>query len=146
MKMGTNKKQLRFFCLIAISISLALGVNGQTDLPRIIPPPPPAATLFKYLDYPVDHSTGLPQITVPVYEVTSSSLSVPISINYHASGRKVFDQDGAIALGWSLQAGGMISRTIYGSADFGASAGHFKFPYPFNVTNINMPGDLGYFV
>ncbi|MDF2191563.1 hypothetical protein [Paraflavitalea sp. CAU 1676] len=112
---------------------------GQAELPKIIPHSPTAASLFKYLDYPVDQSTGVPQISVPLYEITSGSLTVPISINYHASGRKVNDQDGAIALGWSLQAGGMISRTIYGSPDLGPQ----PFPNPFNFT-ISFPADLGY--
>jgi hypothetical protein len=97
------------------------------ELPKVIPPTPEAAALFKYMDYPVDYSTGLPQISIPLYEIRSGSLSLPISISYHASGRKVSDETGAVGLGWTLQAGGMISRTIYGKPD----DERWTFPSPF---------------
>jgi hypothetical protein len=114
--------------------------NGYSqDLPKIIKPAPETAALFRFADYPMDYSTGLPQISIPIYEVQSGSLSVPISISYHASGRRVSDQDGPVALGWSLNAGGMVSRTIYGSPDFGTGAhGTYNFPYPFKADNINI--------
>lgn len=110
------------------------------DVPKIMQPSPEAAALFRFNDYPMDYSTGLPQINIPIYEIKSGSLSVPISISYHASGRKVFDQNGPVALGWSLNAGGMISRTIHGSIDFG----RYKFPYPFTKANLDNERDLGY--
>jgi len=129
---------------LALLGTLGYGQQPTLDLPRIIQPSPEAAALFRYLDYPVDFSTGLPAISVPIYEVKCGSLTVPVSIDYHASGRRVYDQDGAVALGWSLNAGGMISRTVYGAVDFGTTAGTFKFPYPFNTTNITNQNNLPY--
>lgn len=110
---------------------------GQ-DEPEIIPPSPETAAFFRFQDYPMDYSTGLPQITIPLYEVKSGDLSVPISISYHASGTKVSDRDGSIAAGWSLNTGGMISRTIYGSADFGEGLGRvYPFPDTLRVDGID---------
>jgi YD repeat-containing protein len=130
---------------VGCGITLFEPVQGQTDLPKIIQPSPSTAALFKYLDYPVNYSTGVPSVSIPIYEVVSGSLSVPVSISYHASGRKVTDQDGAVALGWTLNAGGMISRTMHGSADFGTNNnGLFKFPYPFKVQNIDYLNEFGY--
>lgn len=118
--------------ILVLTASINFGVNAQANLPTIIKPSPEAQALFRFQDYPMDFSTGLPQISIPICEVTSGSLSVPVSISYHASGSKVYDEDGPIALGWSLNAGGMISRTIYGSADFGTpTTGTFNFPYPY---------------
>ena len=117
------------------------------DLPKIIHPSPETSALFRFQDYPMDHSTGLPQISIPIYEVKSGSLSVPISISYHASGRRVTDQDGPIATGWSLSAGGIISRTLYGSVDFGTGTitGNYPFPYPFRTGNLTNFDDYEYF-
>jgi hypothetical protein len=130
---------------IAIIGFILCSIKGiAQDLPRIIHPSPEASALFRFQDYPMDFSTGLPQINVPIYEIKSGDLSVPISISYHASGRRVYDQDGPIATGWSLNAGGMISRTVYGAVDFGTSAGTFKFPYPFNTTNLSNSTTLPY--
>lgn len=90
---------------------------AQTGLPQLLPPSPEASALFKFLDYGVDYSSGVPQINIPLYEVKSGSLTVPISISYFAGGRKPNDVTGPVGLGWSLNAGGMISRTIYGKPD-----------------------------
>jgi hypothetical protein len=112
-------------------------IFGQ-DLPKVIKPSPGTSALFRFSDYPMDYSTGLPQISIPIYEVQSGSLSVPISISYHASGRRVSDQDGPVALGWRLNAGGMISRTVYGSPDFGTGAsGTYNFPYPLRTNSLS---------
>jgi len=130
---------MRYF-LVVLFLSLTGSSFSQTDLPKIVPPSPETSALFRYQDYPMDYSTGLPQIGIPIYEVKSGSLSVPISMSYHASGCKVNDQDGPVAVGWSLNAGGMISRTIYGAQDFG----EFKFPYPFVVGDLNIMNNLTY--
>lgn len=138
-------KNILLFLIIQFIFSTTLNVYAQNDLPKIIKPSPETSALFRFQDYPMDYSTGLPHISIPIYEVTSGSLNVPISLSYHASGRKVYDQDGPIALGWSLNTGGMISRTIYGSADFGTTVdGTYKFPYPFKIDNLSNYYDLGY--
>ncbi len=90
---------------------------GQAELPRVIPPSPESSALFRYQDYPVGTSTGVPEIGIPLFSISSGALSLPVSISYHAGGRQVFDQTGAVGLGWTLMAGGRISRTIYGKAD-----------------------------
>nr|WP_199157338.1 hypothetical protein [Pedobacter sp. ASV2] len=91
---------------------------GQTDrLNKIIPPSPQLSQYAKYGDYPINHSTGVPEISIPIYEINTSKLKLPIGISYHASGFKVDDQNGILGLGWSLQAGGRISRTVQGSPD-----------------------------
>lgn len=128
--------------LLTVLVGLCFTGNSfsQLDPPKLVQPSPSASGLFKYQDYPVDYSTGLAQISIPIYEVTSGSLNVPISISYHAAGRKVYDQDGPIALGWSLIAGGMISRVIHGMPDFGS----YIFPNPFNTTSLTNYNNLAY--
>lgn len=103
---------------VGILLYSLLGFKGVCqELPKVIPPSPETAALFKFQDYPVDYCTGLPQVSIPIYQVTSGSLSLPITLSYHSSGRKVYDETGSVGLGWTLQAGGMISRTIYGYPD-----------------------------
>ena len=129
-----------------LALLLSIASYSQSDLPKVVPPSPETSALFRFQDYPMDYSTGLPSINIPLYEVKSGSLSVPISISYHASGRRVSDQDGPIALGWSLNAGGMISRTVYGDPDFGTPTnGTYYFPYPFRTTGLDNVNDYRYF-
>ncbi|EKU91695.1 hypothetical protein [Bacteroides oleiciplenus] len=87
------------------------------EYPRIIPPSPEVASIFKFVDYAVNHSTGLTQISIPLYTVTCGDLTLPISIDYHASGRRYNDVTGPVGLGWILNAGGTIARTVYGFPD-----------------------------
>jgi YD repeat-containing protein len=132
--------------LILLTFLLAVPVLAQQTptAPKVIPPSPEAATLFRFLDYPVN-VTGVPDISIPVYEVKSGALSVPITLSYHAGGRRASDETGAAGLGWALHAGGMISRTVYGAPDDRSS-----FPNPLtpmstfmNVPNTN-ENALGY--
>ncbi|MBS7563042.1 hypothetical protein KHS38_01380 [Mucilaginibacter sp. Bleaf8] len=67
----------------------------------------------------------MPGVNIPILEVKSGSLSVPVSISYDAGGRKVLDQTGPLAIGWVINAGGRISRTIHGKSGENITA-HLK--------------------
>jgi len=110
-----NPKTLCIFFLLFFGITRF--TSYSQDLPRIIPPSPEVSAMVKFLDYPIDYCTGVPDIQIPIYEIKSGSLSVPIGISYRASGRKVYDVTGPIGLGWNLSAGGVVTRTLYGHAD-----------------------------
>jgi hypothetical protein len=78
---------------------------------------PTAASLGKYGDIPVNYHTGIPQISIPIYKVTSGRLTLPVSLSYHASGLKVQEPSGWVGDGWTLNAGGAIIRTVMGAPD-----------------------------
>ena len=98
-----------------------LAQNGQNEITsfgtNIVPPSPDAAALGKYGNTPVGLHTGIPQISIPIYTIRSKSLEVPISLSYHASGIKVNEIASWAGLGWSLNAGGAISRSVVGLPD-----------------------------
>lgn len=106
------------FVLLWISPYL---LNAQDSNPysNIIPPNPDAASLAKYADFPVDLSSGIPQISIPLWNIKCGDINVPISLSYHASGIPVAETPSYVGLGWTLNAGGAISRTIRGVADDG---------------------------
>ena len=76
--------------LLTFHISLT-GILAQISLPEITPPDPAAREFMKYGEIPVNYSTGVPQIEIPLYTVKGKKLELPISISYHASGVKVTD-------------------------------------------------------
>ena len=78
---------------------------------------PTAASLGKYADIPINYHTGIPQISIPIYTVKEGPLSLPINLNYHASGLKVMEPASWVGAGWSLEAGGVITRTVQGAPD-----------------------------
>ncbi len=107
---------------IALAAMYSLASNAQQDLvnrmmPKPVPASPNAASLGKFGDYQVSHFNGLPDISIPLYEVQSGSLKLPITLSYHASGIKPTDVASWVGAGWSLSAGGQISRSIVGKPD-----------------------------
>ncbi len=128
MKISSTVKPLLAVLFFVGGYNLA---HAQTDqqaynLQKVIPPSPNASSLGKYVDWPVNIYTGVPQIDVPVYEVKGRSLSVPISLSYHASGIKVSENASNVGLGWSLQAGGVITRSVRGLADDDSPVGYLS--------------------
>ncbi|MFR0835748.1 MAG: RHS repeat domain-containing protein [Barnesiella sp.] len=83
---------------------------------NVLPPSPEAASLCEYAETPVSYFYGLPQIDIPLYTVQEGSFSLPVSISYHG-GIKVNELASRVGLGWALNAGGVISRTVCGLPD-----------------------------
>ena len=93
------------------------GAGTKNYTPNLLPPAPEAAALGKYVEVPVSPYTGVPQINVPLTEVQEGELSVPVSLSYHASGNKVEEVATYVGMGWSLNAGGLITRVVRGLPD-----------------------------
>lgn len=108
---------------ISLTISLVLLMcgygYGQVGTMEMIPQSlsPNAAALGKYVEMPVSHYSGLPQIGIPLYELQAKDIKVPISLSYYASGIKVKEIPGWVGAGWSLNAGGLITRIVRGLPD-----------------------------
>jgi hypothetical protein len=119
--MKTKNKYLFVFVLINF---LIMKVFSTTPYPQAIPPSPDAAALGKYEQYPVALYNGLVKIEIPIHTIKLPLFSLPISLSYHASGIKVDDISSPTGLGWVLNAGGLITRTVKGRPDlsFGSSA------------------------
>ena len=66
---------------------------------------------------PINHFTGVPDISIPIFSLPGRALSVPISLSYHAGGHKVSEIANWVGLGWNLQVGGVITRTVRGIPD-----------------------------
>jgi hypothetical protein len=100
-------------------------LNAETDnaftnynkLSDILPPSPNAASLGKYGGINIGLSSGVISHTIQVYEYKSRKLTLPISLTYSSSGFKVDEIASRVGTGWSLNAGGVITRTVYGNVD-----------------------------
>lgn len=107
--------------LVGLIIFMNVFINGQTaqnyQLPNIIKPSPVAQNFMRYGEIPVDFSTGIPKIEIPIYTVEGKQLKFPISISYHASGIKVSDVPSEIGIGWILNAGGIVTRMMLDTMD-----------------------------
>lgn len=78
---------------------------------------PEMAKMVRNIVYPVNYSTGLVDITIPLYEIKCADISLPISLKYHASGVKLGEGSGSVGQGWSLSCEPMISKKTRGRDD-----------------------------
>ena len=69
-------------------------------------------------------------INVPLYVFKTNNFSIPISLSYSSNGIKVDQLTTNVGLGWSLNAGGVISRIVRGKEDE-------NYPVSYPVEEIN---------
>lgn len=81
------------------------------------PVSPEAAKINRSVSYPVSYSTGVANISIPLYEIKVGDITVPITLSYHSSGLRPSEGNGKIATGWTLDAEPSITRTINGLPD-----------------------------
>ncbi len=111
--------------------------SSAIDLPNVIPPSPTVANLMKFEEVPVDTYSGQPNISIPLYaKKLDGGLGFSASLSYNTSGVKIDERSGWAGTGWSLFAGGVISRTVMGIHDEAKEV---------NVIGDAMPGDVGSF-
>ena len=84
---------------------------------------PSTLSAMRSTNIQINKSPGIAQITYPVGTLQGKSYGVPVLLAYDASGRKVQEDGGEIGWGWSLIAGGMITRNIIGWPDEAQCAG-----------------------
>lgn len=114
-------KKYRYLISVIIlllgQVIIGRGQGVTKFLPVMSPQSPEAASIARYGNYEVNLFTGVPQISIPLYEINVGGLRLPITLDYHASGIRVTDMPSRVGLGWSLNAGGTITRKIMGKPD-----------------------------
>ncbi len=97
---------------ILVLLLLSINIWGQLQLPNVIPPSPEAAQLAKFVESPVSLYSGTPTISLPIITVNTGNISVPVSLFYDAKGVMVAEQSSRVGTGWTLNAGGAITRQV----------------------------------
>lgn len=110
-----KKIVILFISIISIN---SYSQNQDIAYPHVVPMTPNAAEFAKYGDYPVSYYTGTPSTSIPLYEIDLDGFKLPINLNYHASGIRVDQEATWVGLGWSLDVGSRISRTVKSADDF----------------------------
>lgn len=111
------RRTLSMMSMILIATTLKAQTNSSFTNINIIPPSPNSASLGKYGEYPVSYNTGLPSIVIPITEIKAGAFNMPIQLSYHSGGLKVEEFSSWVGAGFSLVAGGVITRTVRGLPD-----------------------------
>lgn len=109
--------QIKLVITLFFSLTGKIVWSQNTSLPKIVPPSPNASALALFGAIPVEQYNGTTGISIPLYNMKSGDIEVPISISYNSSGIKVAQEASSVGLGWSISAGGMITRSVVGGVD-----------------------------
>jgi len=107
----------KLFLLLVFFCTGIQAQNEASDLPNYTLPSPEAHAFTKYGNVPINESTGKVTASVPIYTFTAGQLSLPISLNYMGNGVKVNQNNTWTGVNWTLNAGGVITRTIHHKVD-----------------------------
>ena len=124
-------RNFKNYTIIIILFFTNLLFGQEPSMPSIVKPSPNAAALGAYGEYQVSNYTGIPNINIPIYTVKSGNIELPISLSYNASGVKVANEASWVGLGWSLNAGGVITRQVIKMDDFKEGDGYARNNYTF---------------
>jgi YD repeat-containing protein len=149
---GKLSKLLFLLMYLVLGIRTGICQSGLLfTMPTIsspVPVSPNAASLGQYGEIPVGFYTGIPEVNVPIYNINTGSLKMPISLSYHGGGIKVEEIASWVGLGWSLNAGGMITRQQRGIPDETPGGGYL---YDYSTVdsviyqNISPAGEINLF-
>lgn len=106
--------------IFIIATSLADDNTATIYSPRdytVIPPSPEVGTLLKYSEIPIEHFSGLPDVSFELYRLIVGNINVPITLSYHGGGIRNTDKEGNAGLGWNILSEANISRVVYGAPD-----------------------------
>jgi Family of unknown function (DUF5977) len=103
-------------CLVITSRGQANPENFS-KMADFLPPSPNAAALGKYGGVAINYNTGLPNISIPLVAFKSHQLTFSASLQYSSGGIKVDETASRTGMGWVLNAGGVINRSVMGVAD-----------------------------
>jgi hypothetical protein len=117
-----NGRSILLYLLLLLPRLLLAQIGPSVPTPKsnvnIIPPSPEAANLGKYGDIPIGYYTGSISTSIPISEIKSGKISVPVSLDYNSGGGvKVSEVANNIGLGWSLSAANVVTRAVASKAD-----------------------------
>ncbi len=106
-----------FILLLSFSSLSQEDSKNAFTLPEIIRPSPTVSQLMKFEEVDLNHYTGQPNISVPLFSKRIHGLDYNLALHYNVSGIRVNEQSGWVGKGWALETGGVISRSVVGLPD-----------------------------
>lgn len=117
MKIFQKKHQVLLLIILIFKHNCFYAQNYKSQIINPVPEKvfsasPDVMAFQKYHITDVNLYTGKTDANIPIFEITSGNINVPISLNYDSSGIKTDDHASSVGLGWVLNAGGNIIRII----------------------------------
>jgi YD repeat-containing protein len=100
---------------LSACIFFLMSLSGFAQAPstkEIVPASPEAAALAKFINFPIDLSTGTISMGIDLFQAKSGDLSLPVSISCHTGGVRAGERSTSVGLSWKLNGIPLVSRTI----------------------------------
>jgi len=96
--------------LLVVFNLICIQLFSQTTgyVPFSKPVSPHAYEFLKYVEMPVNEYSGLAEISIPIYQIVTDKIKIPISLTYHVGGIRVAEEASWVGLGWDLQMGSIV--------------------------------------
>jgi len=111
---------MKYVTVIGLLIS-TLYVGAQELLSPVrsdlIPPSPKSVAIIETQMPKPALLTGAASFSLPIHTIEIDGYNLPITLQYHSNGIKVFDQSAPLGLGWSLTPALRATRTVMGRPD-----------------------------
>lgn len=108
------------YLVVVIFVVMSIYCNGQIKILKPyenLPKTPDAAIFTKVQTNTEIGGTGACSIEIPIGGIETNEIKIPISLQYSNTGIRVTDVETPAGLGWVLNTGGMVTRTVYGIPD-----------------------------
>ena len=115
MKTTSIFNYISFFLLSLVFSLEAFSQRAVDNLGRV--PSPQAADLGRFGDIPVSYYTGRANVTIPIQSFTERGVTLNINLSYDTAGPMMNQLPGWVGPGWTLNAGGCITRVQNGTCD-----------------------------
>jgi hypothetical protein len=116
------------FILLLMCNKISFAQNDVFKMQNYHPVTPSAFQFLKYDELPISEYTGVPNISIPIYNIETDGVTVPINLTYHAAGNRVSDEASWVGLGWDLNFGS-ITQEINDLDDYGIGVTRLKPDY-----------------
>lgn len=100
------------FAVMLLSSYTAYSQDEIKPIMEQYAPTPKALEQSRYGEISMNHNSGSLGLEIPIGSYTDQDFDIPISLSYSNSGFKPMRPSGEAGLGWSLIAGGSITREI----------------------------------
>lgn len=120
------KKVIGVLAIVAglLSGSVLNFANAQSRyMDQYCMPDPQVWGMIKHGGLSPDLYTGTVRAEIPIYIYTDPDFEIPVSLSYASNGYMPNTQANFVGLGWSLDAGGCITRRVQGERDDCGNAG-----------------------
>lgn len=135
MKKITNTIVTTTMQMVLLLSCLHVMAQGNPTVPDI--PPSPQAVAFNRLgDYQLNNNYGMPDISIPLFEIDYHGFKIPLTLHYEATPLKPGYNYDVTGVGWTLSGNSCISRTIKDIAD---ECAFFSYSTPFSLNSFQEP-------